>query len=176
MSELQAKNVQTSKTIMTEMVMPNDTNAFGNLMGGNLMKWMDIAGAICAAKHSENYVVTASVDNVSFDSPIGLGDIITIEAAITRAFNTSLEVFIEVFVHDIKNKKYRKSNNAYLTFVAIDPDTMRPTKVPEVKPENELEENLFAGALRRREIRLVLAGKMKPGDAIKVREYLDLHK
>lgn len=176
MSEFQPKTVHVSKTTMTEMVMPNDTNAFGNLMGGNLMKWMDIAGAICAAKHSENYVVTASVDNVSFESPIRLGDIITLEAAVTRAFNSSLEVFIEVFVHDIKNKKHTKSNHAYLTFVALDPDTMRPTKVPEVKPESEAEENLFAGALRRREIRLVLAGKMKPGDAIKVREYLDLHK
>lgn len=176
MSELQAKKVQISKTIMTEMVMPNDTNAFGNLMGGNLMKWMDICGAICAVKHAENYVVTASVDNVSFDSPIRLGDIITLEAVVTRAFNTSVEIYIQVFVNDIKNKKFTKSNHAYLTFVAIDPDTLKPTLIPPVEPEGEFEENLFAGALRRREIRLVLAGKMKPGDAIKVREYLDLHK
>ena len=176
MSELEAKSVQSSRTTMTEMVMPNDTNGFGNLMGGNLMKWMDIAGAICAAKHAENYVVTASVDNVSFDSPIKLGDIITLEAAVTRAFKSSVEVFIEVFVNDIKNKTHTKSNHAYLTFVALDPETLKPTSIPPVLPEGEKEELLFSGAQRRREIRLVLAGRMNPSEANNVREYLDFHK
>ncbi|MCB0647558.1 MAG: acyl-CoA thioesterase [Saprospiraceae bacterium] len=172
---MEAKKVSESKTIMTEMVMPPDTNTFGNLMGGILMKWMDVAGAICAGRHAENYVVTASVDNVSFEHPIRLGDIITLEAVVTRAFNTSIEVFIEVFIHDIVHKKNTKSNHAYFTFVALEPTSMRPTKVPEVLPITEQEENLYTGAVRRREIRLVLSGRMKPSEAIKVKEFLDLH-
>lgn len=172
---MEAKLVAESKTIMTEMIMPPDTNTFSNLMGGNLMKWMDIAGAICAGRHAENYVVTASVDNVSFEHPIKLGDIITLEAVVTRAFNTSIEVFIEVFIHDIIKKKNTKSNHAYFTFVALDPVNLKPTKVPEVSPQGEQEEALFTGAVRRREIRLVLSGRMKPSDAVNVKEFLDLH-
>ena len=80
MKELEAKKVSESKTIMTEMIMPNDTNPIGNLMGGNLMRWMDIAAGICAGKHCESHVVTASVDHVSFQKPILMGDIITIRS------------------------------------------------------------------------------------------------
>jgi len=171
MSQLSNKSIQSSFTIMTEMVMPNDTNTLGNLMGGNLMKWMDIAGAICAARHAENYVVTASVDNVSFEHPIKLGDIITLQAKVTRAFNTSLEIFIEVFVNDIKNKVHLKSNHAYLTFVGLDPVTLKPTPVPQVDLETEIEKQLFEGAMRRRQVRLVLAGRMKPSDALDLKAF-----
>lgn len=172
---MQGKKVVESKTTMTEMVMPPDTNTFGNLMGGILMKWMDIAGAICAGRHAENYVVTASVDNVSFEHPIRLGDIITLEAVVTRAFKTSLEIFIEVFIHDIVHKKHTKSNHAYFTFVALDPETLKPTPIPELIPEGEKEENLYTGAVRRREIRLVLSGRMQPSEAQNVKDYLNFH-
>lgn len=171
MDQLSNKLIQASYTVMTEMVMPNDTNAFGNLMGGNLMKWMDIAGAICAARHSENYVVTASVDNVSFEHPIKLGDIITLQAKVTRAFNTSLEIFIEVYVNDVKNKVNKKCNHAYLTFVALDAITLKPTPVPQVELETENEKQLFEGALRRRQVRLVIAGRMKPSEALDLKAF-----
>lgn len=106
--ELRAKKVAESQTVMSEMIMPNDTNPTGNLMGGNLMRWMDIAGAICAGKHCEANVVTASVDQVSFKLPVLLGDVITLKASVTRAFNTSVEVYVEVFASDIKGGKSKK--------------------------------------------------------------------
>jgi acyl-CoA hydrolase len=170
------KKISESKTVMTEMVLPNDTNTLGNLMGGNLMKWMDIAGAICASRHAGTVVVTASVDNVSFEDPIRLGDIITLEARVTRAFTTSVEVFIEVFINNIPNNTTNKSNHAYFTFVALDKNSLKPVPVPPIEIETEQEKLMYEGASRRREIRLVLAGRMKPSEAILVREYLDSHK
>ncbi len=175
MNNMNTRTVKESKTTMTELVMPNDTNTLGNLMGGNLMKWMDIAGAICAGRHARTVVVTASVDNVSFEHPIRLGDVITLEAQVTRAFNTSVEVFIEVFINDIPNDVLKKSNHAYFTFVALDMKTYKPTSVPAVEPITEREKMMYEGASRRREIRLVLAGRMKPSEAILVKEYLVSH-
>ena len=102
------KKVADSVTIMTEMIMPNDTNPLGNLMGGYLMRWMDIAASICAAKHCGCHVVTASVDHVSFQSPIKLGEVITLNARVTRAFTTSVEIFVEVFANDITGENTRK--------------------------------------------------------------------
>ena len=117
---LPAKRVSDSKTVMTELIMPNDTNPMGNLMGGYLMRWMDIASAICAGKHCEAHVVTAAVDHISFQNPIGLGDVITLEASVTRAFSTSVEVFVEVFANNMKGQQPRRCNHAYFTFVALD--------------------------------------------------------
>jgi acyl-CoA hydrolase len=99
---MKPKKVSESTTTMTEMVMPNDTNPLHNLMGGNLMRWMDIAAGICAGKHCESYVVTASVDHVSFQRPIPSGDVVTLKASVTRAFRTSVEVYVEVFADDMK--------------------------------------------------------------------------
>ena len=150
---------------MTELIMPNDTNPLGNLMGGNLMRWMDIAGGICAARHCGAHCVTASVDNVSFAKPIHLGDVITIKTAVTRAFTTSVEIYLEVFTTSSFGADLEKSNHAYMTFVAMDARTSRPSKVPEVIPETPEEKLLYEGAARRREVRLVLAGRIKPTDA-----------
>ena len=169
---MNAKRVAESKSTMTEMVMPNDTNPMGNLMGGNLLRWMDIISGICAGKHTEAQVVTASVDHVSFKGPIHVGEIVTLEASVTRAFRTSVEVFVEVFAADIKGKNYRKSNHAYYTFVALDDSTGKPTPVPAVTPLTEIEQQLYESAPRRREVRLVLSGRMKPQDADTLREYL----
>jgi len=165
------KLVAESMTIMTEMIMPNDTNPLGNLMGGNLMRWMDIAGGICAAKHCESHVVTASVDHVSFSSAIRNGDVITIKAVVTRAFNTSVEVYVEVSAADITGANSRLSNHAYLSFVAVDHDTKKPTKVPTLRPVSNEEQKLFDGASRRRELRLILSGRLKPGDATEIKDF-----
>lgn len=162
------KKAQESFVEMTELVLPNDTNTFGNLMGGRLMYWMDIAAALAAMKHCAAPVVTASVDNISFENPIKLGNVVHIEAKVTRAFNSSMEVHMRVWGEDaIQQYKY-KSNEAYYTFVSLDPNG-RPRKVPELIPESEEEKRLFDGALRRRQLRLVLGGKMKPDDATELK-------
>ncbi|MCH2046202.1 MAG: acyl-CoA thioesterase [Saprospiraceae bacterium] len=158
------KRVQDSRTTMTEMIMPNDTNPIHNLMGGNLLRWMDIAAGVCAGKHCESYVVTVSVDSVSFEKPIPLGDVITIECSVTRAFNTSVEVFVEVFSSDIKGKNTRKCNDAYFTFVGVD-DNKRPIKIPAVLPLTQEEENRYESAQKRRELRLIMSGRIEPNEA-----------
>jgi len=158
------KKSSESLVVMTELVLPNDTNLFENLMGGRLMYWMDIAAALAGSKHCNAPVVTASVDNISFTNPIKLGNVVHIEAKVTRAFNTSMEVYIKVWGEDIIQQYRYNSNEAYYTFVALDPNG-KPRLVPQLAPETPEEKELFEGALRRRQLRLILGGKMKPGDA-----------
>jgi acyl-CoA hydrolase len=165
---MDVKKPSDSITVMTEVVLPNDTNVFGNLMGGRLMYWMDIAAAIAAQKHCNAPVVTASVDNISFQNPIKLGNTVHIEAKVTRAFNTSMEIFLRVWGEDHQQQYKYKSNEAYYTFVALDPNR-RPRLVPQLLPETEEEKKLFEGALRRRQVRLILGGKMKPDEASELR-------
>jgi len=165
---MEARKSSDSQTIMTEIVLPNDTNVFGNLMGGRLMYWMDIAAAISAQKHSNAPVVTASVDNISFENPIKIGNTVHIEAKVTRAFNTSMEVHLKVWGEDhVQQYKY-KSNEAYYTFVAVDASS-RPKPVPQLIPETDEDKKLFDGALRRRQLRLILGGKMHPDDAAELK-------
>lgn len=161
---LKAKTSKESFLAMTELVLPNDTNTHGNLMGGRLMYWMDIAAALAALKHAGLPVVTASVDNISFESPIRLGNVVHIEAKVSRAFNTSMEVHINVWGEDALMQQKYKSNEAYLTFVALDIHG-KSTAVPSLIPETDDEKKLYDGALRRRQLRLILGGKMKPEDA-----------
>lgn len=165
---MQSKAPGDSLTIMTELVLPNDTNLFGNLMGGRLMYWMDIAAALAAQKHCNAPVVTASVDNISFENPIKLGNVVHIEARITRAFNTSMEIHLKVWGEDLTQQYKYKSNEAYYTFVALDPNR-KPRPVPPVLPESADEKRLFDGALRRRQLRLILGGKMHPDDAAELK-------
>ncbi|UKJ06471.1 acyl-CoA thioesterase [Solitalea lacus] len=165
---MKAKPAKESLTIMNELVLPNDTNPLNNLMGGRLLHMMDIAAGIAAQKHSNRVVVTASVDNVSFKNPIGLGDVVTINAQVTRAFSTSMEVRMDVWGENIPNGTRFKSNEAYYTFVAVD-QTGRPIPVPEVIAETEDEKKFYDGALRRRQLRLILAGKMKPDEATELK-------
>ena len=155
---------------MNELVLPNDTNTLNNLMGGRLLHWMDIAAAISAQKHCSRIVVTASVDNVSFHHPIKLGDVVTIHAKVSRAFNTSVEVRLDVWAENIPTGTKIKSNEAYYTFVALD-EHDKTIPVPELLPETEEEKALFDGALRRRQLRLILAGKMKPEDANELKAF-----
>lgn len=165
---MDAKNPSDSLIIMTELVLPNDTNLFGNLMGGRLMYWMDIAAALSAGKHCNAPVVTASVDNISFESPIKLGNVVHIEAKVTRAFNTSMEVHLNVWGEDLTHQYRYKSNQAYYTFVALDPNR-KPRTVPPLVPVTEDDIKLFDGALRRRQLRLILGGKMNPNDAAELK-------
>jgi acyl-CoA hydrolase len=158
---------------MTELVLPNDTNTLNNLMGGRLMHWMDIVSAISAQKHSNCTVVTASVDNISFKHPIRLGNVVTLKANVTRAFNTSMEVRIYVEAEDIPAGKKVDSNSAYFTFVAVD-HAGSPLKVPELEPETSEEKELYEGALRRRQLRLILANRMNPHDAKELKSIFDI--
>jgi len=165
---LERKTPAATANIMSELVLPNDTNTLGNLMGGRLMHWMDIAAAISAMKHCNCPVVTASVDNVSFENPIKLGNLLTIESRVTRAFNSSMEVYLRVFGEDLMAQYRYLTNEAYLTFVALDPNG-RPRRVPELHPETEDDHRMYEGALRRRQVRLILGGKMKPEEAGELR-------
>lgn len=170
MSTLKSKKVTDSRAIMTEMVMPNDTNPMGNLMGGNLLRWMDIVSGICAGRHCEAHVVTASVDHVSFQKPIHNGDVVTLEATVTRAFRTSVEVYVEVFASNIKGGESRRCNHAYYTFVGLD-DEQQPTTVPPVLPLTEIEQQRYDSAPRRRELRLILSGRLKPEAASEIKSF-----
>lgn len=165
---MNAKNPSESLIIMTELVLPNDTNLYGNLMGGRLMYWMDIAAALSASKHCNAPVVTASVDNISFESPIKLGNVVHIEARVTRAFTTSMEIHMKVWGEDLTHQYRYKSNEAYYTFVALDPNR-KPRPVAPILPVTEEEKKLYDGALRRRQLRLILGGKMKPDDAAELK-------
>jgi acyl-CoA hydrolase len=169
----QPKFARESVTVMTEMVLPNDTNTLGNLMGGRLLYYMDIAAAIAAQKHSNRIVVTASVDNVSFAEAVKLGNIVTLKAQVTRSFSSSMEVYIEVWAEDIPAGVRVSTNSAFYTFVAVD-QTGRPIEVPGVVPETDEEKDRYDSALRRRQLRLVLAGRMKPQDATELREFLQV--
>jgi len=164
----QSKTPQSSCVTMTELVLPNDTNTLNNLMGGRLMHWMDVVSAIAAQKHSNRIVVTASADNISFKNPIQLGDVVTLEAKVTRAFSSSMEVYVEVFAENIPSGTKFKSHSAFFTFVAVDQGG-RPIDVPELVPQTEEEQELYAGALRRRQLRLVLAKRMKAEDATELK-------
>ncbi len=161
---MSAKNPSESTAILTEIVLPNDTNNLNNLMGGRLLHWMDIAAAITAHRHCNRTCVTAAVNNVSFENPIPRGSIVTLEANISRAFSSSMEIFIDVSIEDKLSGNKTKCNEAIYTFVAVD-SMGKPTKVPEVKPETELEKTRFDGALRRRQLSLILAGKLNANDA-----------
>ncbi|GEO06793.1 acyl-CoA thioesterase [Adhaeribacter aerolatus] len=167
------KSVKASFTTMTELVLPNDTNTLNNLMGGRMMHWLDIVSAISAQKHSNRMVVTASVDNVSFKNSIKLGSVVTLEAQVTRAFNSSIEVHVNVYAEDIPSGTKVKSNEAFLTFVAVD-QSGNPIDVPDAIPETEEDMRLYEGALRRRQLRLVLAGRMKPEEAVELKSIFNL--
>lgn len=158
------KTPQESFTQMTELVLPNDTNTLGNLMGGRLMHWMDIVSAIAAGRHSNQAVVTAAVDHVEFRSPIQLGELVILRAQVTRAFTSSMEVRIDVHAENWLTAETRIANSAYFTFVAVD-KAGKPVPVTPLVPQSDKEQKLFETAMRRRELRLILAGRMKPEEA-----------
>jgi acyl-CoA hydrolase len=162
------KNPQDSRTVQTEIVLPNDTNNLNNLMGGRLLHWMDIVAAVCAQRHCGRTCVTAAVNNVSFGHPIPKASIVTLEANISRAFSSSMEIIIDVWTEDVQSGSRTKCNEAIYTFVAVD-NMGKPAKVPGVEPETKIEKERFVAALRRRQLSLILAGKMKAKDATELK-------
>lgn len=165
---MKAKTPAESIAVTTQMVLPNDTNPHGNLFGGRLLGWMDITAAICAQRHSGRVVVTASVNNVSFGSPIKESSVVTIEAKVSRAFNSSMEVYMEVFVEDPITRNKTKHNEAIYTFVAVDQNG-GPISVPPLQPITAEEKDRYEGALRRKQLSLILDGKMKPEEATELK-------
>lgn len=165
---MKAKKAIETLAVTTKVVLPNDTNQLNNLFGGALLAWMDEIAAVSAHRHCKRVVVTASISNVAFQEPIKLADIVTLEAKVSRAFTSSMEVYIEVYVEDHITGKRSKCNEAIYTFVAVDQNG-QPIEVPELIPETEGEKERFAGALRRRQLSLILAGKMKPNEATELK-------
>ena len=163
-----SKTPAQSRTIQTEIVLPNDTNNLNNLMGGRLLHWMDIVAAVTAQRHSGRTCVTASVNNVSFGHPIPQASIVTLEANISRSFNSSMEIIIDVWTEDMQSGIKTKCNEAIYTFVAVG-NMNRPTSVPKVNPETKRDKERFEAALRRRQLSLILAGKMEASEATELK-------
>ncbi len=165
---MQPKNPSDSRTVMTDMVLPSETNPLNNLFGGELLARMDRAASIAARRHSRHITVTASVNHVAFNKAVPLGSVVTVEAAVSRAFNSSMEVYIDVWMEDRLSGARSKANEAIYTFVAVD-NNGNPIKVPALIPVTALEKERFDAALRRKQLSLVLAGKMKPHDATELK-------
>lgn len=165
---MEYKTPSESRTTMTDMVLPSETNPLNNLFGGELLARMDRAASIAARRHSRRITVTASVNHVAFNRSVPLGSVVTVEAAISRTFRTSMEVYIDVWMEDRFSGERTKANEGIYTFVAVD-DAGKPTEVPPLKPETDLEKERHEGALRRKQLSLVLAGKLKPQDATELK-------
>ncbi len=166
---MKSKRASETLAITTHIVLPNDTNTLGNLFGGQLLAWMDVIASVSAHRHCKRVVVTASVNHVSFQKPIKHASIVTLEAKVSRSFNSSMEIFVDVFVEDQVTGEKEKCNEAIYTFVAVDQNG-GPIQVPELIPETEEEKSRFDGALRRKQLSLILAGKMKPSEASELRK------
>jgi acyl-CoA hydrolase len=159
---------QDTLTVLTELVLPNDTNPLNNLMGGRLLHWMDIATAISARRFSKRIVVTAAVNHVSFNQPIPMGSVVTLEAKVSRSFSSSMEVIVNVYKEENHTGERALCNEAIYTFVAVDQQG-KPINVPALVPETEDEKRKFDAALRRRQLSLVLSGRMKPSEATELK-------
>ena len=165
---MQPKFPSESLTILTDLVLPSETNPLNNLFGGELLARMDRAASISARRHSRRITVTASVNHVAFNRSIPLGSVVTVEAKVSRSFKSSMEIFIDVWVEDRESGNRAKANEAIYTFVAVD-ETGRPVEVAPIIPETEEEKSRFEAALRRKQLSLVLAGKMSPHDATELK-------
>ncbi len=165
---MQPKFPSESLTILTDLVLPSETNPLNNLFGGELLARMDRAASIAARRHSRRIVVTASVNHVAFNRAIPLGSVVTVEAKVSRAFKTSMEIFIDVWLEDRESGIRSQANEAIYTFVAVD-DTGQPIAVAPIEPQTDLEKQRFEAALRRKQLSLVLAGKLKPADATELK-------
>lgn len=162
------KHPSESLTILTDMVLPSETNALNHLFGGELLARMDRAACISAGRHSRQICVTASVNHVAFNKSIALGSVVIVEAKVSRAFKTSMEIYLDVWIEDRESGAKIKSNEAIYTFVAVD-EQGKPVEVPEILPETELEKQRFDAALRRKQLSLLLAGKIKPAEATELK-------
>jgi acyl-CoA hydrolase len=165
---MEVKTPEDSKTTLTDLVLPSETNPLNNLFGGELLARMDRAASIAARRHSRRIVVTASVNHVAFNKAIPLGSVVTVEAKVSRNFKTSMEIYIDVWVEDRESGMRSIANEAIYTFVAVD-DMGNPVPVPKLEPQTKIEKERYAAALRRKQLSLVLAGKMKPAEATELK-------
>ena len=156
--QLQARPVSASRTEMTEIVLPQDSNLLGNILGGRVMHLIDIAGAIAAHRHCHRQVVTASVDHLDFLNPVRVGDLIILEARLNRAFHTSMEVGVKVFSEDSKAGTRKHTTQALLTYVALD-EAGRPAPVPPLLVESPEDRRRYREAGERRAARLEARSK-----------------
>lgn len=161
---MDAKTPKESLTTLTDIVLPGETNYLDNLFGGELLARMDRACSIAARRHSRRIVVTASVNHVAFSKSVPVGSVVTLEAKVSRAFKSSMEVYVDVWIEDRQSGGKTKVNEGIYTFVAVD-ETGKPVEIPQINPETELEQERYDGALRRKQLSLVLAGKMTPNEA-----------
>lgn len=165
---MKSKFPKESLTVLTDLVLPGETNYLDNLFGGELLARMDRACSIAARRHSRRIVVTASVNHVAFTKSIPVGSVVTLEAKVSRAFKSSMEVFVDVWIEDRQSGEKTKVNEGIYTFVAVD-ETGKPVPIPKIKPETDLEQQRYDGALRRKQLSLVLAGKMTPDKATELK-------
>lgn len=154
------KTVSESQTEMVEVVLPNDANPLGNILGGTVMHLIDIAGAIAAHRHSRSIVVTASVDHLDFLHPIRIGQLIVLRAHVTRAFHSSMEVEVKVYLEDYLSGERRQTSSAFVTYVALDQEG-QPRRVPALAPRTAEEKRRYREALERRRHRLALAARAR---------------
>ncbi len=157
---MRPRPVRESASEMAEIVLPNDANVLNALLGGRLMHWIDLAGAMAAHRHSRQHVVTASIDHLDFLVPVRVGDFVILRSSVNRVFHTSMEVGVKVWVENYRAEESRHVSSAYLTFVAVDIAGNR-LPVPPVIPETEEEKRRYDGALRRREIRRAESARRK---------------
>lgn len=165
---MKARTPEQSKAIATDLVLPGETNPINNLFGGDLLARMDRIASIAARRHSMRYVVTASVNHVAFQRPVPLGSVITLEAKVSRAFRSSMEIIIDVYIEDKDSGERMLANDAIYTFVAVN-DQGTPVEVPPINPETEEEKKRYDAALRRKQLSLVLAGKLDPKEATELK-------
>ena len=165
---MEAKFSSDALTTLTDLVLPGETNPLNNLFGGELLARMDRAASITARRHSRRICVTASVNHVAFNRAIPLGSVVTVESKVSRTFNSSMEIYIDVWIEDRESGIKNKANEGIYTFVAVD-ETGRPVPVPPVVPQTDIEKQRFEAALRRKQLSLVLAGKMKPSEATELK-------
>src|ERR1700752_2768858 len=175
-AQLPTRSVAESRSEMTELILPNDANTLGNLLGGRLLHFIDLVGAMAAYRHSRTHVVTASMDHIDFIAPVHVGDLLILKSSVNRAFNTSMEVGVKVWVENTIAGMHRHVASAYLTFVAVDSQGRR-VPVPQLAPETEEEQRRYEDAGRRRDLRqaelhrrrakgtgdAALAGTVRPG-------------
>ncbi len=166
---MQAKTPKESLTTMTDMVLPGETNPLNNLFGGELLARMDRASSIAARRHSRRIVVTASVNHVAFNKSVPLGSVVTVEAKVSRAFRTSMEIYVDVWMEDRESGLRTRANEGIYTFVAVD-ETGTPVAVPPITPETEQEKERYEAALRRKQLSLILSGKLDPKEATELKK------
>ena len=169
---MEAKTAKESLTVLTDLVLPGDTNYLDNLFGGELLARMDRACSIAARRHSCRIVVTASVNHVAFNKSVPVGSVVTLEAKVSRAFKSSMEIYVDVWIEDRQSGQRTKVNEGIYTFVAVD-ETGKPVQIPQIIPETDLEKERYDGALRRKQLSLVVAGKMLPSEATELKALFD---